>query len=296
MKVIISLMAYRTLTGSELYTYELARALVKKGHEVMIVSNLSDVMTELHTRTKSAGIDLLDFKEYDGKFKPDILHLQHLEPTKEFVSVFPNIPAVVTVHSELIFEQPFKAESIKKYVCVKKAAKEAIIQRDGIAEEMIEMIPIPVDFERFHPGITSKIRKPQGRKLVISPMTVDWLRRQCIFDLIHRSFEEGFDLWIVGAKLDHYLNFPLPAQVKWFDAVWDIERFLAVADETAGVKFGKMTIESLACGKPSWVYDVTSDGMLNGRMIALVPPDEEMKQYDSMAVADRFIDLYKSIL
>lgn len=296
MKILITLLNYQSLTGSELYTYELARELKAAGHEVCIVSNCTMPNSELLKRTAALGIQVFDYKNFSpDMFVPDVLHVQQRDPATFAVTAYPETPAIATVHSEFVIETPLVDPAIKKYICVKPAAKAKIMERDGITEAMIEMIPIPVDFGRFN---TQPLEKAPGdvstERLVVSPMTIDWLRRNCVFDLIHRSLEEGFKLFFVGAKSEPYLDNWLPKNVDWAQSVWDIENLIKRSDMTAGVQIGKMTLESWACGKPSLTYTVDDSG--NILKVEQLEPPADMSEYDSKNVAARVIKLYEEAI
>lgn len=286
MKILITCQNFNYLSGSALYNYELARELVKLGHDVTVVSEIGGILTD---KALGHGIEVSGFNDIFSL--PDVIHSNQPNPTKWALKIFPNIPIVCTIHSQFIYEEPVIDDRIQMYISVKREVTEKL---KNMFIHNIEQVPIPVDFERFKPytGLRDE-RDLNKKKLVVCPMTIDHLRQETIFDLIRRSEDEDFDLWFVGKKLHNCLEFDLPDNVKWFDESWDIENYIKEADETAGIMLGKMTIESWACGKRSWVYTVSGNGQILSK--ELLPPPADIAKYDSKLIAKRMEQIYANV-
>lgn len=294
MKILLTCLEYNLLSGSPAYVYELTRELVKIGHEVGIISQF-DEGSELVKKSQEFGIEMFDFKSFRvNMFKPDVLHLMQPEPSKILLSVFPTTPAVATIHHEFTpFEQPITDPNIKKYIAIRPEIQNRIITETGSSKKNIEIIYNPIDFSRFNTEDTEQ--SPEGaRPKVLFVGTIDFLRRQALFDLIAQAIKGYIDLYIVGNKNDRYLNFDLPENVHWQPAVWDIEQYVKVCDKTAGILMGRSTIEGWACGKPGIIYDINSATQIESVDEHPVPFD--MSRFDSRLVAQQIIKVYESIL
>jgi hypothetical protein len=150
----------------------------------------------------------------------------------------------------------------------------------------------PVDMTRFR----TMPEAPREKKRILFCGTVDLLRKATIFDLFRRTGNEGFTLRLVGLKADCYSAAGsyidrLPPVVEWFDQTWDIERHIHECDQTAGILLGRTTIESWACGKPSWIYAIDLAGNILSRELHQPPAD--MSKFDSVRVVDQFEALYR---
>lgn len=78
MKILLAISNFQFLTGAEIYIYELARELVKRGHKVAVTSYIGG---ELEKKAKEVGIELYPFTFFNDKrmdWKPDIIHSHSL--------------------------------------------------------------------------------------------------------------------------------------------------------------------------------------------------------------------------
>jgi len=314
-KVLISCLFFRTFTGSELYVYELAKNLMKKNCDVTVLSQIGGPLTEL---SKKEGIKCLSFEQAPGfklgdgvwgfqtpngleKSKPnvmyrvsdvnfDIIHIQHKPVAERMIEFYPEIDKIYTIHSEVIdLENPIKHKSIKKYIAIRPEIKEHLIENFEILENDIEIIYNPVDEKKF----TRKNLNQENYILFVG--TVDYLRRDTIYDLIEYSRSIEKDLWIVGENKSDYLeNILLNSHVKYFPSTLNIVDYVQKSSETAGIQLGRTTIESWFCGKPSWIYKVDSSGIIISKN-KVTPPDD-LEKYHSSKVAELIKQEYIKIL
>ncbi|KKU53317.1 MAG: hypothetical protein A3G60_03330 [Candidatus Ryanbacteria bacterium RIFCSPLOWO2_12_FULL_47_9c] len=298
MKILFALNRFKYLTGSELYIYELTRELVHRGHSATIISRIGGEITD---RARKNGVNVEDSWKYLIKVRLglklpdfDILHLSEYLPTKRVLKTISTIPAVVTVHSEVLpKETPYVNSRIKKYICIRPSIQDMLINKYGIPRHMTEIIYNGIDFSRFN-KISNSSSDSEKRKLVVFVGTIDRLRRRSIKHLINKSKKENFDLNIIGMKKRLYLGFSLPKNVRYFNAGWDVESHLKKASETAGVLLGRSTIEGWACGKPGWIYDVDATG--NIKSVTLHKPPENMAQFNIHYMTDKILDVYKEAI
>ena len=315
LKILISCLFFRTLTGSELYVYELAKGLKSLGHSVTVLSQIGGPLTDM---AKKLGIRCVTFEQApgfklgDGKwefnspegFKPstenvlyrisevdfDIIHMQHKPVAERMIQFYPEIDKVYSIHSEVIeLEDPIKHKSIKKYIAIRPEIKDYIVTKFEIPEEEVEIIYNPVDNEKFKP-IQSEVKDA-----VLFVGTIDYLRRETIMDLIDYTKDNNKELWLMGEDKQNYLSSILTQEhVKHFEAGWNVEKLINQCTETAGIQLGRTTIESWLCGKPSWIYKVNSLGSIESKEKIDVPSD--LEKYYSKNVVEQIKEEYNKVL
>ena len=317
LNILLSCLFFKTFTGSEVYVYELARTLVGLGHDVTV---LSDVGKPLEDMAKRLGIKTYSLKEPpgfklgDGKWSLntpqgmvvstpntmykvsevnfDIIHVQH-EPTTNFIcQLYPNIPKISTIHSEVIsLEKPVINDTIREYICIRPEIQQHIIDVYEIPKDKTSVIYNPVDKNRF----SNKNTNVENAVLFVG--SIDYLRENTIKDLISYSKENGKELWLVGDNKSNYLQDILKnTHVKYFNSTWKTEDFIKRVSETAGILLGRTTIESWFCGKPAWIYKVDSSGNILDKNLINPPSNEELSKFDSNVVVELIEDKYYKLI
>jgi hypothetical protein len=315
LKVLLSCISFRNFTGSELYVFELAKSLIKLNCSVTVLSQIGGPVTDM---ARKLGIKCVSFENApgfklgDGKwgvntpegFKIstpnalyrvsdvdyDIIHFQHKPVAERILSMYPELPKISAIHSEVIsLEDPVVDPTIKKYIAIRPEIKEHMINNFDIPEEMIEVIYNPVDNEKF------QSKKVSEENYVLFVGTIDYLRKEAILDLIEYTRELGKELWLVGENNGNYLeNVLLENHVKHFPSTWKIEDFISKSYETAGIQLGRTTIESWMCGKPSWIYKVDSGGFILSK--EKFDPPSDIEKYYTMNVAQQVKNEYLKLL
>jgi hypothetical protein len=314
-KVLLSCLFFKNYTGSEMYVYEMAKELIKLNCDVTV---LSDTNGPLSRQAKSYGIKSISLPEYpgfkmgDGRwglnttdgFQPsqpnvlykvgkvdfDIIHTQHKPITEKMVELYPNIPKLATIHSEVIsLEDPIINDTIIKYVAIRPEIKEKMVNVDGVDESKISVVYNPIDSSRFNTNKT----KDDGYVLFVG--TIDYLREQSIRDIANYAIEQGKELWLVGHNSSDYLPELLTqSHIKHFEATNRVEKYVKNCSETAGILLGRTTIEGWMCGKPGWIYDVDSSGNIISK--ELTTPPEDVDKFKSSEIAKKIKQSYIDIL
>ena len=289
LKILISCLSFRTFTGSEMYVYELSKKLKSLGHDVTVCSEIGGPLT---LKANNEGIKTVSIKEPPG-FKLgdgksviqtpqgsyvsqinqlyfvkdtnfDLIITQHTPIARYMCQLYPSIDKINIIHSEKairsateMLEEPFIHESIRKYVAIRPPIKDHLMNKFSIDESKIDVVYNPFDENRFNTKNTSD----NGYTLFVG--TIDYLRKEMLFDITEQTKNEGRDLYLVGADHGNYLSDLLKYDhVKKFDPVYDIEKFTKKCHNTVGILLGRTTIEGWMCGKPGWIYYVDDDGYI----------------------------------
>lgn len=286
MKILIACMSFKKLTGSEIYIFELAKNLIKFNHDITIASYyLGDPLVSLanNLRIQCVSIDNLNDIEYD------LIHCQHTPVVNFLVDKFPNILKVCTIHSEIIsLENPIIHDSIKKYIAIRPSIKEHLEQKYKIESSKIEIIFNPIDETKFFP------KETKNHNSILFVGTVDYLRKNTIYDLINTSKKENKNLWIIGDNQSDYLNDILKYDhVFYHESTYDISKYTQSCNETAGIMLGRTTIEGWMCGKPGWIYEVDNNGLILNKK--LHNPPNDIEKFHSSNVAKQINKIYTSL-
>ena len=318
LNVLISCLGFKNFTGSELYVYELARNLLNQNCNVTVVSDIDGPLAKMALNIGVKVFSLSEppgFKLGDGKwgvnteegFKVseenmlyavapvnyDVIHIQHKPIAERICQLYPDIPKVYTVHSEVIsLEEPIIHPSIKKYISIRKSISEYINKTINIPIEDISVIYNPIDENRFNTV------KSTNDNYVLFVGTIDYLREKTIRDLVLYTKEKNLELWLVGDSSSNYLSELLTeSHVKHFKSTWNVEKYTKKCVETAGIMLGRTTIEGWMCGKGGWIYEVNDKGDILSKEFHSPPNQEELQdKYFGSTVAKQIKDEYVKII
>lgn len=293
MNILYTVLRFSRLTGSEIYVYELAREMIKKGHKASILSDCGDLIAD---KAKEIGIELLSKDDLKGK-KFDILHLSHHFYSELALKKFPKTPAVMTIHSEVIpeFEYPIDNKNIKYFICIRKTIADQLKEK---GYKNTEIIYNPIDYSRFNKdGLI-----PNKKRIILFVGRPDSLRAQTILHLIDSiRFTENSSVWFIGKGFEKYglmISDVLPARarekVNFMGEIWNTEQYVKQCSITASVMMGRTTIEGWACGKPGFIFNIDKDGKILD--IKVEEPPKNMARFDSRVVADQIERLYRKAL
>jgi glycosyltransferase involved in cell wall biosynthesis len=287
LKILIGCLSFSEFTGSEIYVYELAKFLVKEGHEVHIISRFGKKMKD---KIKDFDVKLHDLHN-PPNINFDIIHSNHTPITIHLLKIYTNIPFVMGIHSEIVdLESPVLNSRIEKYIAIRPGIKQHLMDKFYIPEEKISVIYNPFDMDRFN--INNEVEVKENVVLFVG--TIEHLRKKTIFDLVNYTKKENKELWVVGRKYLNYIDQIKDKHVKYFEPTWNIEKYVKQCGETAGILLGRTTIEGWLCGKPGWIYDVNSDGSINNKTLHPVPDD--ISKYYSKNVGELIVNEYQKIL
>jgi hypothetical protein len=290
MKILLTCQFFNYCSGSAVYIHDLSVELARRGHNVTV---LSETGGALKASAVQNGVRTVDFSQIfdiqDEKF--DIIHGSQFHPTQLALDFFPNTPAVFTIHSSFLnIENPFKHPAIRRYMVVKETEAEKYKDLNPV------YIPLGIPFDKFNTKNEEKAlqaKKDTGmtKKIVLFIGTHDFLRAKPLADLAKKGIDEDFEVWWIGKN---FMPFKPPANVKCIPETFFIEKWIEVADETASILMGRVSVESWACGKSYWHYDVDEMGTI--KKCELLPPPFDMSQYDIKYMTDRVEEVYSQAI
>ena len=137
---------------SELYTFDIATGLQRRGHRVIVYSSLlGKTATDLRLRGVPTIDDLSALTE-----TPDVIHGQHHLDAAAACLRFPETPAVYVCHGWLPWQEtPVTLASVRRFVAVSTLTRDYLITT-GADPTLVSIIPNFVDVERF------KNTRPRG--------------------------------------------------------------------------------------------------------------------------------------
>jgi hypothetical protein len=309
LRVLICCQFFKNYTGSEMSNYELSKALVKQGCDVTLISSL--VGEPLFSKAQKNGVKVYSYNNLpnyvidpEGKFvfyrneaEFDIIHINHKPIGELILQLYPNTPAVMHIRSEVIpvFEEPIINPVIRRYISIRETVTD-FIKTFGIADDKITVIDNPFDTTRFN---TNYKPVKNEKEVILFVGTLDYLRKNILFDLHKMTKENNQILWIIGADSGGYAKELADLSqgnqhVKYFGVKANVEEYIKKCDYTAGIFRGRTTIEGFLCGKPGWIYVVDKEGNIVSKELQQVPVDVE--KYNSNFSAKRVFNLYEEVI
>lgn len=264
LEIVLGVRRFETLTGSELYYYELAREYLKLGHHVTVVAlEAGGLLAKKITDLGGEAVSIVDA----DTLNPDVIISSH-EPTQTLKEMF-TCPIIQVVHSEhdLLWEIEKPVPGCTSYVAIRDEIKDRMV-KEGTHPDLIHVIWNPIDLERFRPTGTSN-----RTLLFVGPR--DRLREKVIQDVKDFALQKSLKPLFIGQGLENEPHF-------------DIEKETRKCEMTASVFMGRTTLEGWACNKAGVIYQIDKDGQIISRRI-VSPQDTEL--YDSKKVAQRILDL-----
>jgi hypothetical protein len=293
MKILIGCLSFKNLTGSELYVYELAKELTDQGHNVTIVAyQVGGVMV---SKSYECGFKVYSFEHYVNLInvinevnKPDIIHCQHTAPTETLCVMFPNVPKIATIHSELLDEEmPIIHESIKHYIAITPNVKQHIIDKTLIPLENISFIGNPIDNTRFN-----KLDITNNNKVLLVG-SINYLRYPMLEDIAKITKQENKKLIVIGSiHTPNAEKILKQKHIEYYPAMENVEQFVKECEATCGLYYGRTIIEGWMCGKYCYGYDVELNG--NIKQMKIYQPPSNIEDFYLKNVVNKITKLYET--
>jgi O-antigen biosynthesis protein len=146
MKILISNHFLRNYSGSELFTFSLAKELRSLGHNVFVFSN---ILGKVSDELKAIGIPVSNNTSEFENERFDIIHVQHNSTICQLEKAFPLVPKVFMAHGTVPrLEQPF-GNSFCEYLAVSEGVKKHLMKWHGVTEKNITVARNFIDGEKF---------------------------------------------------------------------------------------------------------------------------------------------------
>lgn len=309
MRILISCLSFGSLTGSELYVFELAKELAKNHDVHVLAKHTSRKFIELGLIN---GFNVVDIppnyfigdgkRKYiqDGKEevtksdvvykisnnKFDLILLNHAKVGWDVDIYYKDTPIINIIHSEIIprFEDPIIHPNVKGYIAIRQSIKDHLVENFKIEEDKIEVIGNPVDTDRFNTENTAD----DGFILFVG--SYDHLRRGVIYDLIYRAKQESRKLVLIGRNMTKYTTNKDETHVKKLEPIILVEDFVKRASYVASIKYGRTAIEGYLCGKNALLYEVDDYGNIIDSKMTSISPQVAYGRHDPKIIAERIIN------
>ena len=305
LRVLIATISMNARSGTDLYTRDLALALLRRGClPIVYTSRLGPPADEL----RSATIPVVD--DIDSvAARPDVIHGHHVLETLAATARFRDVPALFVCHDALSWHSiPPRTRRIATWVAVDRNCRDRMMFEHAIPEESIHVLANAVDLARF-------ARRPP---LPERP------RRALVFD--NTAVETGYVAQIRAACARRGIAVDVIGEFSG-SATWTPERILAEYD----VVFARArcALEAAAVGNAVVVCDGRGlAGMLStssidamrtlnfgartlqlpvteenvDRELARYDPDDAARVSDRIrasaeidVLADQYLDLYRQL-
>jgi glycosyltransferase involved in cell wall biosynthesis len=156
-------------SGSELYVWDLATALLKRGHTPIVYS---PVLGPLADQLRAATIPVVDDLANVATV-PDLIHGHHNHELMTSLLHFPGVPAVRVCHGWRD-ERPQLFPRILRFLCVDHTVRDRVVCEWGVPPAQVQVLLNFVDLSRFRPRPPLPVRP--GRALVFSNAAAMHLR------------------------------------------------------------------------------------------------------------------------
>ena len=163
LRVLLTNLKLDAATGTECYTYDVARRLLWLGHSPMVYSPR---LGPLATQLVELGIPVVDRIERIAAV-PDVIHGHHALETMTAMLRFPETPAVFVCHDAAAWhDRPPRFPRLRHWVAVDDACRERLVGAEGVAPEQVTVVQNGVDLRRFRPRSTPLPERPHEALLM----------------------------------------------------------------------------------------------------------------------------------
>jgi hypothetical protein len=143
-RVLIATYSASSISGSDLYTRDLALALLRRGWQPVIFATvLGKIAHELRQATIPVTDDITSIAAV-----PDVIHGHHHLETLTALARFPGVPALFVCHDGVTWHStPPRTPRIVQYVAVDRNCRDRMLFEHLITN--VRVLPNAVDLERF---------------------------------------------------------------------------------------------------------------------------------------------------
>lgn len=146
LRVLIATTAMSARSGTDLYTRDLALALLRRGVLPVVFTTRIGLPAEELRRATIPVVDDLDAIAA----RPDVIHGHHVLETLAAAARFRGVPALFVCHDGLSWHSmPPRTRRIRTWVAVDRNCRDRMMFEHGVPEESIHVLTNAVDLARF---------------------------------------------------------------------------------------------------------------------------------------------------
>lgn len=146
LKVLITNTQMIGRSGTEMYVYDLARALIRSGHSPIVYTPDQGPLAKELARNSVPVVATLD----NISETPDIIHGHHTLQTLAAMLHFPTTPGIFLCHDfDAWHDTPPKLRRIGRYVAVDQTCADRLVLAEGIDRSRVTILTNPVDLQLF---------------------------------------------------------------------------------------------------------------------------------------------------
>lgn len=307
MNILFTNHGLRLRGGTELFTAEIARAMLDRGHQVAVYTTVDGPVGE---SLRNQGIPVLTAPR-DCPFSPEIIHGQHHLQALTALCEWPEVPGVFMMHGIAPWEElPPVHPRLRRYLANSPHFGWWLEQQCGISRDQLEVVPNGFDSRRF-----SRVRPAtdrSGKALVfhnsIRPQSPAW---NALRDACEAS---GLSLHGIGREFGEMIDDP-EHHLPDYDLVFASGRcaleaiacgcaVIPVSADTMAARVHPGILDALVdlnfCPDPS--HRPIQAGRLRMEIESIRPEEtaavtERIRQdHSTESVAERLLEIYRSVV
>jgi hypothetical protein len=199
-RVLIATIGLKGRGGTDVYTRDLALALLRQGWLPIVYTTIAGPFAE---ELRAATVPIVSSIDAVGA-PPDVIHGHHHVETLAAMARFPGVPALFVCHDSITWHSvPPRSPRIGAYVAVDRNCRDRMVFEHGIAEESVRVMGNAVDLRRFTPRPPLPTRPLRALALSNAVTPNNWgatLRSACR--------QRGITLDLAGAAADSFVDHP----------------------------------------------------------------------------------------
>ncbi len=158
LRILLALRSFEKYTGSELYTYYLARELIKCGYHVELYAHFTS--GEPLTK-KCGGLKYVSGEELSGRrtHEYDVVLAMQRHTIQYVLDHVEGVPLVTVHHGRIELERAVVDRRISRYICVSEEIKQKALEEWGVPGDRITVIPNFVDLNEYQQRKPRRMRK-----------------------------------------------------------------------------------------------------------------------------------------
>jgi hypothetical protein len=199
-RVLIATIGLKGRGGTDIYTRDLALALLRRGWLPIIYTTIAGPVAE---ELRAATVPIVSSIDAAGA-PPDVIHGHHHVETLAAMARFPGVPALFVCHDATTWHSvPPRSPRIGAYVAVDRNCRDRMVFEHGIAEESVRVMGNAVDLRRFPPRPPLPSRPLRALALSNTVTANNWgatLRSACR--------QRGITLDLAGSAADSFVEHP----------------------------------------------------------------------------------------